>query len=387
MDIHESNNSVVKKLNCNSVIKICKNNFYLSEIDILKRLSSKHIMNIYGILWGKSNFNIIMELGVIDLFDMVTQNSFYVFFDSIMFDLLQGLTYIHSHNILHMDIKLENIIFKEGRFCYADFGYSIYNIRPFTKVSCGTPNYMDPLLILNRQHATFGSDIWSLGVLFYVCTSQYFPYEYKSDKIEDIEEQVKNSIKLIGNEFYMNIFSEMLLTKNRVSANYLLKKYFEDRNPIYYQYIRDDNIIIKYSNISNIFSQRDISYVTEKERWAVIAVLDLYNELMNRKVISKKDDKIKLNNYREALVSIVLNFCKINNKYFTNEKDGEIIKIILQTFNFKIYRYNIYMYLLDNNFIFNFAKLYDFLININFTGTVDELGKKFITAQSISPVV
>ena len=63
--------------------------------------------------------------------------------------IVEGIAYCHSQNIVHRDIKLENILLDCNRNVkIIDFGFSIC-IYPEQKLKifCGTPTYMAPEIV------------------------------------------------------------------------------------------------------------------------------------------------------------------------------------------------------------------------------------------------
>ena len=97
-----------------------------------------------------------------------------------------GLGYIHKQNIVHRDIKLENILIDSaGNVKIADFGISAH-LPPGSKPlrdRCGSLLYMAPEMIRNQNQRSsslsivnanikpkydYRVDIWSLGVVLYV---------------------------------------------------------------------------------------------------------------------------------------------------------------------------------------------------------------------------
>ncbi len=83
--------------------------------------------------------------------------------------LIEGLHYIHSKNIVHRDIKLDNILLdNEGNIKIGDFGVSKL-CRPGEMMmeQCGTPAYIAPEILKDKGYRGFGVDVWSAGVVLY----------------------------------------------------------------------------------------------------------------------------------------------------------------------------------------------------------------------------
>uniref|UniRef100_A0A674E1D8 non-specific serine/threonine protein kinase n=1 Tax=Salmo trutta TaxID=8032 RepID=A0A674E1D8_SALTR len=78
---------------------------------------------------------------------------------------LQGLVYLHSHNMIHRDVKAGNILLTEpGQVKLGDFG-SASIIAPANSF-VGTPYWMAPEVILAMDEGQYDGkvDVWSLGI-------------------------------------------------------------------------------------------------------------------------------------------------------------------------------------------------------------------------------
>jgi len=92
--------------------------------------------------------------------------------------ILDGIVYLHENNVAHRDIKLENILLNEVlEVKLIDFGFSFCSLpTQKLKIFCGTPSYMSPEIVNKRPYLGPPSDMWSMGILFYVMLCGTFPF-------------------------------------------------------------------------------------------------------------------------------------------------------------------------------------------------------------------
>jgi serine/threonine protein kinase len=78
-------------------------------------------------------------------------------------DVGTGLEYLHASNIVHRDIKPDNILVgADGAAMLTDFGLSEQVVESVT-TRAGTPHHMAPEVV-KRESTTIASDVWSFGV-------------------------------------------------------------------------------------------------------------------------------------------------------------------------------------------------------------------------------
>ncbi|XP_064201584.1 obscurin-like [Anguilla rostrata] len=96
----------------------------------------------------------------------------------------EGIEYIHRLHILHLDINPTNILMtlekEEVKIC--DFGFS-QKIDPsrYQYSKFGTPEFVAPEIVCQAP-VTKATDIWSLGVLSYLCLTCHCPFSGESDR-------------------------------------------------------------------------------------------------------------------------------------------------------------------------------------------------------------
>ncbi|KAI0470123.1 SMAD/FHA protein kinase [Xylaria cf. heliscus] len=114
--------------------------------------------------------------------------------------LFQGIKYLHDRNIVHRDIKPENILLvdKDVHVKLADFGLAkIIGEESFTTTLCGTPSYVAPEILAEGRHRKYTKavDIWSLGVVLYICLCGFPPFSdelYSRDFPYTLSQQIKS---------------------------------------------------------------------------------------------------------------------------------------------------------------------------------------------------
>ncbi|KAH7131988.1 kinase-like domain-containing protein [Dendryphion nanum] len=117
----------------------------------------------------------------------------------IFVQLFQGVKYLHERNIVHRDIKPENILLtdKDLHVKLADFGLAkIIGEESFTTTLCGTPSYVAPEILESSNHRRYtrAVDVWSLGVVLYICLCGFPPFSdelYSPENPYTLSQQIK----------------------------------------------------------------------------------------------------------------------------------------------------------------------------------------------------
>jgi len=146
----------------------------VTEIEILKRLKHRHIVEFVGSYTDPKYMGLIMSpVAEMDLSaylkdaDTSKHRELRTFFGC----LARALEFLHERNVRHKDIKPGNILVNSGNVLFADFGLSF----DFTDANGGstsvgmvngmTARYCAPEVAMQEPRNTW-SDIWSLGVVF-----------------------------------------------------------------------------------------------------------------------------------------------------------------------------------------------------------------------------
>lgn len=158
------------------------------ECEILSKLNHPHIIKIFGGYDnGTSVYWILSLMQGGDLFNYVTRRGPLNEVDALYLfkQLVQAVGYCHSKNIVHRDIKLENILLRElcetPQVCsivLGDFGFATYQepSGPNLTTFPGSPHYAAPELAQGIPYNGRASDIWAMGVCLFVMTQGRYPF-------------------------------------------------------------------------------------------------------------------------------------------------------------------------------------------------------------------
>lgn len=99
--------------------------------------------------------------------------------------LISGVSYCHSMQICHRDLKLENTLLDGStspRLKICDFGYSKSSeLHSQPKSTVGTPAYIAPEVLSRNEYDGKTADVWSCGVTLYVMLVGAYPFEDSDD--------------------------------------------------------------------------------------------------------------------------------------------------------------------------------------------------------------
>ena len=179
---------------------------FINEITILKMLDHPNIIKLYEFFEDTRNYYLVTEyLTGGELLDFILKHKVISEQETASYikQLLSSVAYLHSRNIVHRDIKLENMIFESAEAGSAlkliDFGTSVIRSPMRNMRHCkGTISYLAPEVIQNKY--TEKCDIWSVGVCMYVLLSGKMPFGGRDDK-EVLDCIVRGQYKLTGTEW------------------------------------------------------------------------------------------------------------------------------------------------------------------------------------------
>ena len=205
MNLFTRTNVAMKKIN-----KVKENEIdemeIKNEIDILKKLDHPNIVKILEFYSTEKAYYIITDYcSCGELYNQIkhqyTENQLAVLF----YQLFSGLCYLHANNIVHRDLKLENILISEIErdketnknlfwIKIIDFGTAkIFEKNKSEKAVVGSSYYIAPEVL--QKHYNEKCDTWSAGVILYMLIVGRAPFDGKDDDeiIENISKGEFNS--------------------------------------------------------------------------------------------------------------------------------------------------------------------------------------------------
>ena len=212
-----------------------------NEINILKKLDHPNVLKILEFYsTSKAYYIVTGYCSGGELYSQITNRFSECQLAVLFYQVFSGLLYLHSNNILHRDLKLENILIsdiekdiKTGKKYFwvkiIDFGTAkIFEKNKSEKVIVGSSYYIAPEVLLKKYNEK--CDNWSVGVILYMFLVGRAPFDGDEDDeiIENIRRGTFNSQhrKLLASSLEVQDLVKKLLEVNvdkRLSAAEALK--------------------------------------------------------------------------------------------------------------------------------------------------------------------
>jgi len=166
----------------------------MKEIQILQSLNHNNVIRMHDCFENVHYPGYTKEPTVVMVLELATKGELFDFFMHtgkfepplarwFFQQMIDGLEYCHNRKIAHRDLKPENLLLGEGfNVKLVDFGFARFFRDNDTgkdvsmKTALGTPGYAAPE-ILNRQTYDYSVDIFSLGVILFICIAGFPPFQ------------------------------------------------------------------------------------------------------------------------------------------------------------------------------------------------------------------
>ena len=169
------------------------------EIEALGAAQShRNVVSLIGATQVGDTFYVVQEMRAGDILDEVLRKRGLASEEGgearaqrIVSQLLHALVHLHRRNIVHGDVKPENVLCgtsADDEIQLADFGSSVLleqrtsHTLVDSGLSMGTALYAPPEVI-RTESVSLASDLWSVGVLTYVLVSGCFPFSSANDTL------------------------------------------------------------------------------------------------------------------------------------------------------------------------------------------------------------
>jgi len=234
----------------------------INEIKMLRKLNHPNLVKMYELYELDNKVCIVMEyLEGQSLYTYLRKIKSLTEKDTafIIKQLLLTLGYLESLDIIHRDIKLENIMLitnKSGIFTtkLIDFGLSTFHRKRDIIKKCGTAGYVAPE-VLNNELYDFKADLFSIGVILYMCLVGRPPF-YAED-YDDLLEKNRNCTFTLKSGRWLQLSSEVKhLTTSLLERNPAKRLSLE--NAITHVWLQKQLPEVEYKKLLEIATEQNI---------------------------------------------------------------------------------------------------------------------------------
>jgi len=309
-----------------------------NEIDIIKSLDHPNIAKAFEVFEHKSQIHIVLELcSGGDLYKRLPHSEKQA--ASISGKIFSAIAYMHSNDVVHRDLKFENIMWENddsAEIKIIDFGLSkkfIPSDRSKTmSEGVGTIYTMAPQVLQGVY--TSQADVWSIGVMAFMLLSSSKPFHHKKRR-KAIDRIMRCDFKFRG-EIWNSISDDakdlvrkliVLDPKERLNAKQALKhQWFQnqfslsDRRPTEESMQKVEDNLVRYRHTSvlkrvalNVIARKS----TAKEIRMMRNAFDQFDS-MNDGIVTYKEFKLALkeSNYSEKDLEEVFESIDVNSNGF-----------------------------------------------------------------------
>eukprot|EP01052_Picozoa_sp_SAG31_P017227 SAG31_NODE_1169_length_9565_cov_3.703571_6_plen_694_part_00 len=161
------------------------------EITIMKDLDHRTCLKLFDVVVDEdsSTIFVVMELATDELTKRMEESDKGRLAEGqarrYFKQIIEGLRYLHSQNIVHRDIKFENILLdKDDNVKIADFGMSkTCTEKQQLSTRCGSTRYISPEMAMMQPGDRYDGramDVWATGVLLFAMLSGALPFPQES---------------------------------------------------------------------------------------------------------------------------------------------------------------------------------------------------------------
>jgi serine/threonine protein kinase len=165
---------------------------FLREIKTLSRLEHPHVAKLLD--YGERDWLVYLAMAYIEgptLKEHITRVGRATIDDAVRVgrDVLDALAYAHAHNVVHRDVKPDNIVLSAEGAMLLDFGIAraieAAGDEKLTRsgFTVGTSSYMSPEQVVAVRDLDHRSDIYSLGCVLFEALAGRPPFVHRSEAV------------------------------------------------------------------------------------------------------------------------------------------------------------------------------------------------------------